>query len=289
MTGGDRLRCLFKGIVGNGERILFWLDPWLKDSPLREVYPNLFALEMVKTCCVSDRIHGIWMWKHDPDCPAEVIELNALLSDLSSITLNSGPDSWKWLADRSGLFSVCSVRRFIDSRAVDSNNIFILDWCKWIPFKCDVFVWRAEMGRIPTTDALRKRGINVGEELCPLCRSEEESSDHLFTSCMISAVLWQKVSSWCRVPPIFAFSVRDLLVLHKSGPLKAKERLVFQGIIRVACWCLWLARNNARFLGKEVKVEAIFSEVRFLGFLWFKHRIRNNPISWSDWCKYVIS
>ncbi|MFS7991238.1 hypothetical protein Hanom_Chr12g01068431 [Helianthus anomalus] len=97
-----------------------------------------------------------------------------------------------------------------------------------------------------------------------------------------------KISRWCRVPPIFAFSTKDLLESHKNGILKGKEKEAMHGIIIVACWCLWLARNKAKFSDVQVKVDKVFGDVKSLGFLWFKNRYKNNPITWTDWCKFVI-
>ncbi|XP_022024548.1 uncharacterized protein LOC110924877 [Helianthus annuus] len=135
------------------------------------------------------------------------------------------------------------------------------------------------MSRIPTTDALSRRGIDIGDGLCPLCSSEEESTDHLLTSCVVAVILWQKISLWCRIPPIFAFSIKDLLEIHKTGNLKGGEREALHGIITVACWCLWLARNKVKFSASEIKVDSVFSDVKSLGYLWFKNRYKCKPIS----------
>ncbi|KAJ0941282.1 putative reverse transcriptase zinc-binding domain-containing protein [Helianthus annuus] len=214
-------------------------------------------------------------------------ELSALSAAMSSVTLGSSADSWKWLGDRSGTFSVSSVRKVLRDQD-DVAGRFILDWCKWMPSKCNLFVWRAELDRIPTSDALAKRGVVVGDGLCPLCKDVSESVEHLFTSCYFSVVLWQKISRWVRLPPIFAFSFRDLLELHKAEYVKAADRVAIQGIIIVSCWCLWQARNKAIFSESEPKVDKVFNEIKSLGFLWFKHRTRNNHISWLDWCNFVM-
>ncbi|XP_076933961.1 uncharacterized protein LOC143600047 [Bidens hawaiensis] len=144
------------------------------------------------------------------------------------------------------------------------------------------------MNRIPTKDALIRRGISVGDGLCSLCGSEEESVTHLFTSCVVATVLWQKVSGWCHIPNIFAFSFRDLVEIHSHSRLGAAKKIVVQGILVTACWCLWKARNNAVFSAGQVKVEDIFSEVKALSFFWFKHRSKFKNIIWNDWCRFVI-
>ncbi|KAJ0935846.1 putative reverse transcriptase zinc-binding domain-containing protein [Helianthus annuus] len=192
---------------------------------------------------------------------------------------------WGLLEDMS--FSVKSVKKVMLG-AVEDNGRYILDRCKWTPSKCTLFVWRSEMDRIPTSDALGKRGVAVGDGLCTFCKSEVKMVEHIFTSCGFSTVLWQKISQWCRIPPIFAFTFRDLLEIHKAGHIRTEVRRVVQGIIIVSCWCLWMAWNKAIFSSKEAKMDDVFSEVKSLGFLWFKHRSRINHISWLDWCNFVL-
>ena len=58
-------------------------------------------------------------------------------------------------------------------------------WCKWIPNKCNIFMWRANMDMIPTLHALRRRNIYVGEGMCVFCGEAEETSDHLFFACRL--------------------------------------------------------------------------------------------------------
>ncbi|MFS8022342.1 putative reverse transcriptase zinc-binding domain-containing protein [Helianthus anomalus] len=164
---------------------------------------------------------------------------------------------------------------------------YVMDWCGWVPSKCNILVWRADLKRIPTADALLKRGIMIGEGLCPFCKSAPESVDHIFTSCFFAAVLWQKISRWCRIPPIFAFSFKDLLDIHKGGHISVKERAVIQGIIYISCWSIWASRNRVIFSNSEFKVDKVFSDIKSLGFLWYKHRSRCSALSWVDWCKFV--
>ncbi|KAL8245015.1 hypothetical protein R6Q59_011273 [Mikania micrantha] len=61
--------------------------------------------------------------------------------------------------------------------------------------------------------------------------------------------LWQQISIWCKVTPIFAFEVRDLLELFKVHPVKESHKKVFHSIIITACWCLWKLRNEVVFNG----------------------------------------
>ncbi|KAJ0576328.1 hypothetical protein HanIR_Chr05g0223121 [Helianthus annuus] len=55
-VNNDPIRNCIKGIIGNGESIVFWLDPWVVNEPLKVRYPALFSLEVSKKCKVKDRI-----------------------------------------------------------------------------------------------------------------------------------------------------------------------------------------------------------------------------------------
>ncbi|KAI3792985.1 hypothetical protein L1987_35597 [Smallanthus sonchifolius] len=281
-------RNLFKGVVGRGDNIMFWLDPWLYDVPLKEKFPSLFHLEVVKTCCVRDRLdgEGLWLWRHDPDSEVEEAEWQSLWVALGSVSLSDTPDRWSWLGYGSEGFSVAAVKKHLDSKK-DYSNRFVMDWCKWVPQKCNIFAWRADMNRIPTVEALAKRGVVVIDDMCSFCNAGFDSVNHLFTACPLALGLWEKISYWCRIPNFFIFSFRDLLEIHNLGVRRASERKVLHGIVLSACWVLWKARNSLRFNGKRCSVDEIFSEVRVVSFFWFKHRAKKGKLDWGDWCKFV--
>nr|XP_043625514.1 uncharacterized protein LOC122596934 [Erigeron canadensis] len=54
-VAGKDLIGLFKGICGKGDRIRFWIDPWVDNTCLKELFPLLFGLENDKKCLVADR------------------------------------------------------------------------------------------------------------------------------------------------------------------------------------------------------------------------------------------
>ncbi|XP_035838867.1 uncharacterized protein LOC118486491 [Helianthus annuus] len=246
------------------------------------------GVEVVKICFVRDRLEGegLWLWRHDPDSGVEGTEWLNLRAALAPVSLSDGPDNWIWLGSGSEEFSVAAIKKFIVSKK-DFSGRFVMRWCRWVPQKCNIFAWRAEMYRIPTVDALANRGVVVIDDLCSFCSAGSDSVDHIFTLCPFALGLWEKISFWCRIKNFFIFSFRDLLEIHEQGTRSASDRLILHGIIISACWVLWKARNDIRFNGKRRNVEDLFSEVRVLSFFWLKHRAKKGLLDWGNWCKYV--
>ncbi|KAM0009097.1 putative RNA-directed DNA polymerase [Helianthus debilis subsp. tardiflorus] len=293
IVAGDRLRDLMKGSVGNRSGISFWLDPWLCNIPLKECFPNLFRLEKNKKCVVRERIvrpvlnpEARWDWKQMPNSNIELAEWMDLNVKLWEVSLSAEKDKWSWMGDSSGVFSVGSVKRLFD-RNKDFSSRYVWDWCKWVPLKCNLFAWRTELDRLPTKVELIKRNISLPDDVCPLCGSDRETSLHLFTACQFSALVWMKISRWCRVPDLVAFSVRDILEFHEFCGLNGWRLLAFKGIMIIACWQLWKARNNQVFANKATTVEEVVSSVKSIGFLWFKYRSKCKDVTWSNWCNFV--
>ncbi|KAJ0680603.1 putative reverse transcriptase zinc-binding domain-containing protein [Helianthus annuus] len=162
-----------------------------------------------------------------------------------------------------------------------------MEWCKWVPTKVNIHSWRMEMGKIATGVALKNRNVQLGEPLCPLCGSDDESVDHLFIACQAASVIWNGISSWCKIPNIFAFSIKDLLGIYKEIRASESKKEAVQGIILIACWSLWRARNNLMFSHIEIRIDRILSEVKALGFLWFSSRSRHKGIDWAAWSFFV--
>ncbi|KAJ0532539.1 putative reverse transcriptase zinc-binding domain-containing protein [Helianthus annuus] len=187
---------------------------------------------------VADRIKMLgsvrvfeWSWKVQLIDSRLLASFESMCSSLDQVQISGSSDRWKWMSETSGVFS---VKRSLYSNSAGFNG-YVMEWSKSIPAKCNIHSWRMELNRIPTREVLKKRNIQVGDSLCPFCGSDEESTDHLFIACYVASNVWNGISGWCRIPNIFAFSIKDLLDLHKTLGASEKKKEAVQGRVRIAC------------------------------------------------------
>ncbi|KAL9991673.1 putative reverse transcriptase zinc-binding domain-containing protein [Helianthus debilis subsp. tardiflorus] len=152
---------------------------------------------------------------------------------------------------------------------------FIMAWNSWVPKKVDLFMWKTEMNRIPTLVAIRNSNVNMESVVCSLCGEQDESSEHLLISCEFASAVWNYISSWCGVSPIFAFSVWDLLTLHHNSRFGRQKNKVFQGVIMTAGWCIWNMRNDKFYSNKSATFAKVVEDIKSLGYL--LQRIEHPP------------
>ncbi|KAL8188889.1 hypothetical protein R6Q57_029409 [Mikania cordata] len=113
---------------------------------------------------------------------------------------------------------------------------------------------------------------SMGSDLCVLCGEHEESVLHLFSACFMAFMVWQGISSWCRLPPIYVLSVVDLLELQYICHWNGRKKKAFNAIILTAMWCIWKVRNDAVYNGRQRSYVGLFKEVQSLSFFWMKNR-----------------
>ncbi|XP_022032694.1 uncharacterized protein LOC110933798 [Helianthus annuus] len=196
---GNTLGSYFVGILGDGSTINFWVDSWIRNAPLRLVYPNLFRLEKNKWVSVSARLqvhNGIkmlqWDWRTVPSSPVEINELFGLMSDIYDYEWKGGIDKWIWTGDSNGDFSVSKAKTLMHQCQQPSSNNR-MKWKGWVPLKCKIMVWQAMLNRMPTKVDLSKHGVTLPNDLCNLCDSEAETTNHLFIGCAFAADIWARV------------------------------------------------------------------------------------------------
>ncbi|XP_022023951.1 uncharacterized protein LOC110924227 [Helianthus annuus] len=154
--------------------------------------------------------------------------------------------------------------------------------CSWVPAKCNILMWRAGLDRIPTRQALCRRNIRINSDECGLCGEGVDLVDHIFTACEYS------LCGWARLPPLYAFTFKDIMDFHKSIPGNKKVKETVRGLMFVACWCIWKARNANIFSNWNGNSGEIFEEVRSLGFLWLKSRSKHRNLDWRKWCNFTL-
>ncbi|KAF5753621.1 putative RNA-directed DNA polymerase [Helianthus annuus] len=240
---------IIRAKVGNGKKIRSWIDPWIEDCSLKDLYPDLFRLEQDKFCLVDDRFDRLdqrnvvkWCWRSYPESAAEVQQLLLLHKSLTDVMLSNRADEWVWSFGSNLIVSVKDTRKWLKVDSSISNGL-VFKWCSWIPNKCNIFMWRALRDRIPTTKALLRRNVNVGEDVCRLCGDSEET---------LTGV---------------------------------KKEMVY-GILIVSCWRIWKARNDKAFSNIAPDVVKIVADVKALGFLWYKSRYKKDTVDWKRWCHF---
>ncbi|KAJ0442138.1 putative reverse transcriptase zinc-binding domain-containing protein [Helianthus annuus] len=201
------------------------------------------------------------------------------------MSLGAGRDMWRWNYDSSGFFSVSGLKCILVSANRELPNR-VFEWNNWVPKKVAIVAWRSEMERLPTKCALSARNIPVQNQRCSLCSEYDETCEHLFVACHSVQSIWQNITLWCKIPPIIAFDVKDLLDLHSLGSASRKKRKAIHAIVLVTFWGIWKSRNEVIFRQGSPSIVKVLEEIKAMAFLWVKNRSKEAQLTWEDWCRF---
>ncbi|KAJ0605054.1 hypothetical protein HanHA300_Chr02g0058651 [Helianthus annuus] len=267
---GVGLNVIIHGKPGDGRRIRFWLDIWLGTEPLKNAFPLLFALEKSKRVLIHLRLkfNGgnrtiCWEWSRIPFSPEEIQEKSSLENLLHAVILDGRDDTWEWSHGAYIGFEVAVVKSWLRGAPV-SDAPFEFCWSSWVPTKCNIFMWRAFLDRLPTKLALARM---------------------LF----MAMGVWNEISTWCKIPRPFVFYVNDLVHLLEHSGVSGVKKTIFHGIIIITCWRLWRARNDKLFNRKDPNVVELVAEIKSLGFLWYKYRFKGGVVDWTRWYMFDVT
>lgn len=210
-----------------------------------------------------------------------------LLGEIYDLNWQGGLDVWKWKASNDGIFSVASARKIISDH-IPVDNSTKIKWKCWVPLKCKIMVWRAARNRLPTTSELIKRGVTLHQSLCVFCHSMQETITHLFTGCMVTYEVWNRVESWCQLPHSFAFDVQDIILLAENDSYSKDKRHILRGIVYTTLWVIWNERNARIFSNKHRRPIELVQIIKHTSYFWIRNRSRWNDIGWNNWCNYPL-
>ncbi|XP_022007604.1 uncharacterized protein LOC110906841 [Helianthus annuus] len=145
------------------------------------------------------------------------------------------------------------------------------------------------MERLLTRCALAVRNVPVQDRTCVLCGNYDETSEHIFVACQFAQLIWQNVASWCRIPPIIAFEVKDIITLHEVCSGSAKMKKALHAVTLVTIWSIWKTRNDAVFHQKAPNWVKNLDEIKALAYLWVKNRSKLASLTWEEWSNFKIS
>jgi len=165
-------------------------------------------------------------------------------------------DVHQWRFEPSGNFSTRSAYSafFIGSTTFEPWKRI---WKTWAPGKCKTFIWLAVRNRCWTADRLQKRGLPHPEH-CPLCDQDDETVQHLLTSCVFARQFWfsilQPLNLTALVPNRRCASLAEWW--KKSWrKIPKQHRKGFNSLVILGAWTLWKQRNACVFDGATPNIQ----------------------------------
>lgn len=281
---------LFAGKVGNGQNIRLWIDVWSGGTPLKDQFPDIFKMEKEKNRNIASIFpvlfsgtDFLWSWSKNTFSNVEQHQISRLSTILGNTLVTDLEDAWTWTGTRSNNFAVKEVRKLItQSRFGPHPRPF--PWTKWAPIKVNVWGWRALMNRLPTKVELQKRSVSTGNLACIFCGEQDETLAHILTACPLAIAVWDLVSSWCKIPNLFAFDVQDLL--YSFFHTREAKYKINHFIILTTSWFIWKARNEKIFRSTEAIPRRILEQIKHNSFTWIVTRSKIKNITWESWVDF---
>ncbi|KAJ0444928.1 putative reverse transcriptase zinc-binding domain-containing protein [Helianthus annuus] len=121
----------------------------------------------------------------------------------------------------------------------------------------DFLIWRIVQDKLPTTTALARRNIFVLNTRCKMCEDEDESALHLFVSCRIAVLVWEFISQWCKLSPIYVLELKDSTNINNRNKGSRKWRKSPSMVTLKVILVIWRSRNESVFNGKQIIVTRI--------------------------------
>jgi hypothetical protein len=286
--------------LGDGNDITFWKEKWFGPSPLRDAYPDLFVKTENPNVLVSQMgswIDNSWIWSFEWKAnliTTEIVAAQELLSLLHSVQpKHDERDRRKWVAHTAGFFSVKSAYSALEnspfSQANGSNSTGIYKdlWSNNVPSKVSIFGWRLLIERLPTRDALYRKGIitNNHERSCVFCSREVEDIHHVFFNCYMSQQIWNHVFRWLGTNYIPFVDIQNHFTLFGELFKGSKFKRYRQIIWLATTWSIWRKRNNIIFRGDFINVSTLLDQIIYISWYWYIGRGGfNSSSTFSDWC-----
>ena len=176
-------------LVGNGNSIRTWIDPWIPDLP--GFIPTLKVDANPDIALVVSQLLN-------PNSSWDIPKLSMLFKEhvvelIQKMPIPSCPmeDRWSWTVTNSGCFSVKSAYWLCRDGSPPSNFDIIRGqiWRSKIHEHFKLHLWRIAANVLPTKEVISVCNGNI-DGSCPMCNSALETSLHLFTVCLFTKSLW---------------------------------------------------------------------------------------------------
>ncbi|XP_026399812.1 uncharacterized protein LOC113295699 [Papaver somniferum] len=171
--------------LGDGQKISFWFDSWLSNSPLiEEVGVTEYVKEHINLK-VSDLIlEGKW------NLPEE---LQLMLTHYTLPEIGVGDDILIWKGEVKGNFTTASAINLIRNKE-QPLQCYKKIWNSFLHPSIASNIWKLIQGVYVDDSVMVKRGFELASRCC-ICEEEQDNMHHLLWECKFSKKIWHWICS----------------------------------------------------------------------------------------------
>lgn len=237
----------YRRVLGDGEEISIFKDPWLKgkkDYKVEDLHSNNIRGD--KVCEYFRRnikewdVQKVQQTFHNDD-------ISCILQ--TRIPQNEVKDRLAWLMASNGKYSVKTGYQYWQTQQESTVQVTTTKgwsriWKIEIPHKTRIFVWRFCKNNIPMRNLLRGKGV-LNPIGCPMCERDIEHVLHLFFDCDFAKNCWQKVG--------LNYDMRDVefaadWLIDKLNTESMANLIIIAKVLSG----IWFARNKRVWEGKKI-------------------------------------
>ncbi|CAI9295967.1 unnamed protein product [Lactuca saligna] len=209
-------------------------------------------------------------WNNIANIEKELVKMGIPTTDVIKKHEVSNRNSWTCSLTGDGSYQVCALRQVLDvNNSIDERKLW---WIKEVPIKVTCFVWRAKLGRIPTTSALSTRGISLPSTSCCQCGHNDENDIHVLVQCPFAKTVLKEIFHWCQIVLVDFQSVNEVLDYASNWGNCPKKKRRLMAIRYGTLWSIWKTRNERVFNNRKMCATKVVDIIILSTFLWFKDR-----------------
>ena len=148
-------------------------------------------------------------------------------------------DSWFWLFEDTGCFTVKSCYRKLQGEQVCDHAAFWRKmWSLQLPSKITTFMWRVCRNCLPTAVNLASKRVQIDTK-CSWCLVRNEDDTHVLFDCSFARTVWTTLG----VQEMLHINHEQSAVeiIYQLFNICTKENLA---LVAMICWNLWYRQNK---------------------------------------------
>ena len=251
-------------MVNNGQRVSFWHDRWIGDSPFRTFVqgPLSFSECSLRVC---DVVGSGSVWNLGG---LSLLLPTSVVDDIRAIyvcSLSPKEDCLAWDSNK-GDFSSKLALQLTNKHPIAFNSILSdpsYIWKVTTSPRIHFFLWQCYYESVLMHDTLIARGLNIPHG-CPHCSCPFESLSHTLWGCPDSISIWNDLSIPVSCSHSFLFLPLDWISFNcTSSKAYDKSHIAWQTIFSFGLWTIRLRRNHVAFNSSPLLPDPVRNIISF--------------------------